>query len=305
VFEEDSEKTVEYTWHVVIHKLYLRAWTKFYDKQIRFCDMMVHVKKEDMKGSEAAFTGDVMDMESLGPTLAPLYQSIAPHAASGYVTAVQNLDGSLSLIPVETLQIEVQIGKMATDAYENLKPYVVKYIQQVVDIGTADEAKYNRLTGVMTLILNRSDHAIALWAESIAKLRNIGVHTQNAHYPVVNIEIPKQFEDANAAFKAKGVKYTTTPYKCVIQTSTGNIEIFEPLTTIHPLAVAVDKKEYVPGDDWQQPEAEAPFVTGLPDETAPPQSDGIKVEATPPQSSSTRMRKLTGIIFIAVAYVML
>merc|ERR1712025_50668 len=103
-----------------------------------------------------------------------VYKSAAPSSKSGYLQ-VQEKDGMMHISPIESFYLRVSTKGAQTDA---MKDEIVMYIQQHVDMGTADMFKYTSHNEAMVLY-DIEESKIASHAEDIAQLMQDGIMLKN------------------------------------------------------------------------------------------------------------------------------
>jgi hypothetical protein len=218
---ENVERKAFLKWYPVIDAIYIQAWTRILDSQARMCEMMTHMEKSQLARLEKAFPGDSWDMKEFRENIERAYKSVAPKTRSGYIFVDQNKN----LVSVPTLKIRVKLGTNAN--FADLKPKIIQYVQQYVDIGAADEVTFSKSDGIATMIYDRTLDEIKAQTEGLATLSKEGVKVDKKHFEIVNIAVPNQFEDINLKLQNAGANMKITDYRCVIDVKTAVLQTHE------------------------------------------------------------------------------
>lgn len=215
-WDNDQKKRTS-KWHPIIEQIYVQGIRQMYEPQAKFCDLMTGADKDVVSVLHGEFHDDVMDMGAMSKKLQEVYTSVAPSSKSGYLQ-VQEKDAMMHISPIESFYLRVSTKGAQTD---ELKEEIIMYIQQQVDMGTADVFKYTSHAEAMVLY-DIEESKIAVHAEDIAQLMKDGIMLKNGDkLKVHSAEIVHSYKEAQVALEDAGAKVTHIQAKCYIETATG------------------------------------------------------------------------------------
>ena len=113
-------------------------------------------------------------------------------------------------------------------SFHEIKMEMLRYIQQWVDMGTADGVELSDDGESARVIYDMSERWIIAHVAGIASLMREGIYLENGGIlEVISAEIPRHFEDANRALRGAGVRVTHAKVKCLLETETAMITIVD------------------------------------------------------------------------------